>query len=321
VRAITGLNEASYNGARFARRRVPALSEMKRLLSAWAMALVGASALACQVPVFRYALDHWESDRYRLEVPPAAARDEAMAATFRNLGASSPLNLDARMNAQATEARLFFPSSESVAWHGALTPETLRALTASPARTELTRRLLAGDSAVWILIEGERKAEEIAQRVERRLRLVENVAQLPKIDPNDPDSQLGPGPELLLHFSLLRVRGDDPAEAAFIRMLAGPGAETEAGFKSLPALALVFGRGRVLRAGPAESFDEAEIEDASLFLLGACSCRVKRQNPGWDLLSSVKWEEALASMAAPRRREESAAEAPETVVIKPKARP
>ena len=48
---------------------------------------------------------------------------------------------------------------------------------------------------------------------------------------------------------------------------------------------------------------------------------VKRQNPGWDLLSAVKWEEALSSMATPARRDVPAAEAPETVVIKPKPRP
>jgi hypothetical protein len=278
-----------------------------------------ASARACQVPVFRYALDHWEPDRYQLEVPPGAARDDALAGFFRNLGASSPLNLDARPQAGTTEARLLFPRASAVAWQGVLTPEAIRHVTNSPARAELARRLLSGDSAIWVLIENEPKSDVVAQRLEARLRFLENVAQLPRIDPRDPDSQLGPGPALKLHFSLLRVAAGDPQEAAFIRQLAGPEAT---GFAQLPALALVFGRGRVLRAGSAEQFDDKAIEEASLFLLGACSCQVKRANPGWDLLMALNWEASLAEAA---RAQPTAAEpvalTPETVKIVPAPSP
>jgi hypothetical protein len=282
--------------------------------------LLATSALACQVPVFRYALDHWEADRYQLEVPSETARDDAMASFFRNLGTSSPLNLDARPQAGATDARLLFPRSPAVAWQGVLTPEALRRVTNSPARTELVRRLLSGDSAVWVLIETAPESNDVAQRVEGRLRFLENVAQLPRIEPADPDSQLGPGPALKLHFSLLRIASDDPEEATFIRQLAGP--EAASGFNQLPALALVFGRGRVLRAGPAESFDDKAIEEASLFLLGACSCRVKRANPGWDLLTAVNWESSLAqaAQAQPAALEATSIPAerlPETVKIAP----
>jgi hypothetical protein len=288
--------------------------------------LLSASAPACQVPVFRYALDHWEADRFQLEVPPEVARDAGMADFFRNLGTSSPLNLDARPQAGATEARLLFPRSSAVAWQGALTPETIRKLTNSPARTELVRRLLSGDSAVWVLIEAQPKHNETAQRVESRLRFLESVAELPRIDPNDPDSQLGPGPALKLHFSLLRISADDPEEAAFIRQLAGPEAAAAGGFDQLPALALVFGRGRVLRAGPAEQFDDKAIEEASLFLLGACSCRVKRANPGWDLLTALNWETSLAEAALAQTAAPLAAVAPpqrlpETVQIGPSPEP
>jgi hypothetical protein len=259
--------------------------------------LLAAGAHPCQVPVFRYALDRWEPDRYRLEVPPAAAAAAQIAPFLRNLGTSSPLNLDARPNAQATGAALFFPGSGTALWRGELTAATAGLLGDSPARKELAGRLLRGDSAVWVLVESTPKADGVAALVEQRLQLLERVAQLPRIDSNDPDSQLGPGPALKLHFSLLRVDSDDPAEGALVRMLAGPSATGAAPFPSLPALALVFGRGRVLRAGPAEEFDEREIEEASLFLTRACSCRVKRENPGWDLLMAVKWDEALAAAA------------------------
>ena len=40
--------------------------------------------------------------------------------------------------------------------------------------------------------------------------------------------------------------------------------------------------------------DDAGIEDTSLFLTGRCSCRVKNENPGWDLLLKTDWETSLA---------------------------
>ena len=35
------------------------------------------------------------------------------------------------------------------------------------------------------------------------------------------------------------------------------------------------------------------IHDLTEFLCGACSCQVKEQNPGFDLLLSTNWAEAL----------------------------
>jgi hypothetical protein len=56
------------------------------------------------------------------------------------------------------------------------------------------------------------------------------------------------------------------------------------------------------------------IEDTSLFLTGRCSCRVKNENPGWDLLLKVDWESALASDGEedPGSEEETTAASTET---------
>ena len=35
------------------------------------------------------------------------------------------------------------------------------------------------------------------------------------------------------------------------------------------------------------------MEDLTLFLSGACSCQVKEQNPGFDLLLSADWNAEL----------------------------
>lgn len=276
---------------------------------------------ACTVPVFRYGLDNWQADAYRIELPAAAMQDGKLADFFRNLGTALPVNLEAKPGT-GTEARLLFPHPEEakspVVWTGTLTPASLAVLTDSPARKEIARRILAGESVVWVLAESGNQAEDdaIAARVEKRLRYLEQVAILPRIDPNDPTSKLGPGPALRVKFSLLRVprAGDlqSPSvtndnngrrlqvagtsdESILLKMLAGPKPAAE--LATGPWLATVFGRGRVLGAWPAADFGDAELEEACLFLLGACSCQVKRQNPGWDLLMNVNWAEELQAAA------------------------
>jgi hypothetical protein len=164
----------------------------------------------------------------------------------------------------------------------------------SPGRREILRRILGGDSAVWVLVEsGNRELDEpSAVLLTKRLRFIESAAEIPPIDPKDPTSRLGPGPALGVKLSLLRIRRNDPAEAAFIAMLAGPdgvGALPD----DKPFGALVFGRGRVLGAWPGEKLTDEFIEEGTMFLLGSCSCEVKNLNPGWDLLVRVDWDTEL----------------------------
>jgi len=283
-------------------------------------------AHACSVPVFRYALDRWPADKYRLEVSAEDAKDESVARFLRNFTDTTPINIDiARVS---ENSRLLFPHAE-VAWSGAL-PPSLAALTESPARAEIVRRILAGENGVWVLIEsGQREADDqAAAALEKRLRYLEQVAQLPHIDPADPTSKLGPGPALRVGFSLLRLQAGDAAEQPFIKMLAGP-----KGAPAAPWFGLVFGRGRTLGAWPAEGFGDEQIDEACLFLLGACSCQVKRMNPGWDLLLNVDWDEKLqaigfsaAAAAAgekpgPSPATSPAPAAPETVTIAPAPAP
>lgn len=269
-----------------------------RLLAA-ILSLIGGGGLhACTIPVFRYALDRWAPDRYRLEVAARDAEDPDIARFLRNSGASSPLNLDAkRLPPEAGQtSRLFAPGGDTPLWAGVLQSATLAAWTDSPPAAEVARRLLAGESAVWILAESGDPASDtkVAGMVENRLRYLEQVAQLPAIDPNDPDSQLGPGPALAIRFSLLRV----PATAAtmpFRRLLAG--SEADLADAKEPWISAVYGRGRVLGAWRASTVGDEQLEQGCLFLLGACSCRVKNLNPGWDLLLPVDWEARLQAMS------------------------
>jgi hypothetical protein len=288
------------------------------------IAFASLTAHACSIPVFRYALDRWAADNFRLEVSAADAKDETVARFIRNFGAASALNLDV-VRVPEGPSRLLRPHAAETGaapiWTGTLTPAALGQLTNSSARIEIVRRVLAGDSAVWILVEsGDRAADDADARVlEKRLRYLEQVAQLPLIDPNDPTSKLGPGPRLAVKFSVLRVNAST-SESSFLAVLAGPKSGL-AGTKE-PWIAAVFGRGRVLGAWPAKGFGDEQIEEVCLFLLGACSCQVKNLNPGWDLLLRVDWDEELRAIGYPAAatialdaRPNQRPSEPETVII------
>jgi hypothetical protein len=278
--------------------------------------LIAQTGLACTVPVFRYALDRWAPDRFQLKAPAAHFQEEPLATQLRNLGSSSPLNLEAVANPEAQEATLSFPSRQKdqtqPVWNGALTPDSFNQIVDSPVRKELFRRILAGDSAVWVLIESGNVAldDTAADLIQARLKFLQTAATLPPAAPNDdndPSNRIGPGPELKIQLSLLRIRRDQKEETPFLHMLAGP-----KGLDSLPkdqpSAAVVFGRGRVL--GVWSDLSESTIEEATLFLLGACSCEVKNLNPGWDLLSNTAWDSELEKADAERLRPVSSTDAP-----------
>jgi hypothetical protein len=92
------------------------------------------------------------------------------------------------------------------------------------------------------------------------------------------------------------VERKDPGEELLRRMMVGPkGAEYLA--DGTPFAGAVFGRGRMLGPFTAEQLDEAGIDEICLYLLGACSCQVKAQNPGWDLLMDTDWDTELMKVA------------------------
>jgi hypothetical protein len=295
-----------------------------RVAIAFAVVALGARLHACTIPVFRYALDRWPADKFRLEISKDDARDPAVSRFLRNFTDSTPVNIDPVRLSTDGSSQLLFPHTDASASPVVVGPlgSTLDQIIDSPARTEIVRRILAGENGVWVLVEsGQREVDDAAARtMEKRLGYLAQVAAMPPIDPDDPSSRLGPGPALRVGFSLLRVKHDDPAEQPFLKMLAGP-----KGAPAAPWFGMIFGRGRVLGAWPAEGFGDEQIDEACLFLLGACSCQVKRMNPGWDLLLHADWDEKLQAIGFPTAEPSAPAlaqkpsAAPETVAIAPAA--
>jgi hypothetical protein len=54
-----------------------------------------------------------------------------------------------------------------------------------------------------------------------------------------------------------------------------------------------FGRGRMLTGLTGKSLTAENIGEATVYLCGACSCQIKEQNPGVDMLLATDWETAV----------------------------
>ena len=296
---------------------------VKGCLLSLALCLAASGAQACTIPVFRFALDRWEADGFRLVVPVANLKQQETSRLLIPLRGNASANIKIKEDGDAstTEARLMDSrDGDKTLWSGALNAETLQSLLDSPARKELLKRILDGESVIWVVVDnGGPESKATADRMEKRLRYLEQVIALPPQDPNDPDSQLGPGPALKLKLTLMRVSQADPAEKLFCAMLAGKKCSATLA-KGEAFAAPVFGRGRVLGAWPMAELDNTALEDITMFLTGRCSCRVKNESPGWDVLLKVDWDSALRK--AQNKRSETpesktARPQPETVHIEP----
>jgi hypothetical protein len=178
---------------------------------------------------------------------------------------------------------------------GPVTKENADLVLSSPKRTEITKRILEGDSVVWVVIESgdEAKDKAAAELLKTELARLQGKLKLPEIDPNDiQEGSLDDVNEALkLQFSMIQLSRTDPKEKAFLEMLLNtePDLRDEE-FKGEPMAIPIFGRGRALYALIGKGIAQETIEDASVFLTGACQCTVKRQNPGVDLLTNVDWD-------------------------------
>lgn len=286
---------------------------------AFAVALaVPQRADACAVPVFRYALERWPADLFEVDVFYRGELTPAQQAAVSQLEDQSQINGGAT-NWEVVHCNLDGDLAEdlqvvgkaigdvalphvvlrrpggrrgsAVVWSGPLSQVTPD-LWASPARSELIRRLANGDSVVWLVFRGADDNGDLA--------VVENLKEhLPTLAaeiPLPPGVGL-PGSELLtrlpleVRFSMLEVDGRAPAEAMFRALVASGASEPPdpAGTIVVP----VFGRGRAMTVLSAERVDQEVLAECCGFLCGACSCQVKQSNPGFDLLLAVNWDERL----------------------------
>ncbi len=270
-------------------------------------------SVACQVPVFRYALERWAPAEYLVVVTPSASGlsegEKKTAELLRTSGDEvSPVNLEVEIAAAGSsgsaQISLRYPhklrdASKPPIWQAPLTGEHVQRLINSPVRQELRTRLLAGESAIWLLVESGDPAKDNAAFTSLTEALAEAQTSLKLPDgvvtPGESTRRANEQAEVLrtdlplkIAFSTMRVRRDDPKEAVLLAMLTHL-EEDLGGFASEPMAFPVFGRGRVLEPLIGAGIHKGNVLEHATYLCGACSCEVKDQNPGIDLLVAANW--------------------------------
>jgi len=285
----------------------------KGLLAAVAIGLGTTAAPACNVPVFRYALERWAADPYEAIVfqrEPLSADQQAALDTLTKAAQSGRANLTVttvNLNGEVRPALrtlwslqpnptlpwivLRYPRHAGIeppAWAGALGANVVKELLDSPARRDIGQNLLRGDAVVWLLLEpGKTGADrEHAQLLESKLRALEKTLELPKLTAQDP--QMKRDLPLKIAFSIVRLARSDPAEQVLVNLLLNRNTNWVKSAETM--LFPIFGRGRVIPPATGEQIQEEAIQEMAEFLTGPCSCEVKEQNPGYDLLLTADWE-------------------------------
>ena len=272
---------------------------------------------ACDTPVYRYALYRWTPTPYILCRIHDGPEVDSSVATVREMvekaadDASLPANIvwvdvDARDSEQLQTLPDFVRQRWEqrdagvqaayylVAPHGVIldshhwTPEEMGSLLESPLRTKVGEAIESAKAGVVILLDHPGKAtanHEAAQVIERTLGRIRKgeleLATAPSV--KQPD------------VAFFRLSKDDEAERWFIRQLL----EIESDLASVdePIVFVVFGRGRALFSCLGKGITEENLARDVEFVSGACSCTVKEQNPGVDLLMRYNWENAATVVA------------------------
>ncbi len=290
-------------------------------MSALALLLLTTSAFACNVPVFRYALERWKSDPYELVIINSHEVSPADRQVIDSLSANLKVSFEKQGKGESAHVQLRtrFGDRHLMAWQGSLDELATAPLLQSPVRTELAGRLLAGDSVVWLLVRSndDDRTDAIRKLLTGSFATLAQRVSLPD-GIGVPGSELYSEIPLLMKFSLIEIDPADEQEVVLFQLLTS--IQSESYSAGEPLLVPVFGRGRALEVIPGKIMTESLIEDLTLFLSGACSCQVKERNPGFDLPMSVNWESELFGEDGESPPESSSTEpsgTPRTLTIPP----
>ncbi|MHB8902319.1 MAG: hypothetical protein ACYC6Y_26465 [Thermoguttaceae bacterium] len=300
------------------------------------VAAFSASVLACNTPVYRYAMYNWQTAPYIVfyfhkgAIPEA---DQALHKSLEKFSEELPPQANVRIEAidvsdtkkmetlpdfvtdawkayegGKTPAYLVFSPLRAHIYSGQLDAAAAEKLVDSPARQKLGRLLEEGNAAVMILLtcpdaEQNRKAEEALAGLSKAADAGEIPVELELPPMGLPGQAAGdegaePGAEApnKLAIAVLKVDRNDPAEEFFVRMLMAVEDDLKE-YADQPMIFAGYGRGRAMEPYIGKGITKDNLVDVVAFLAGACSCMVKEQNPGADLLVKWDWDKTADKMA------------------------
>lgn len=295
-------------------------TNLRRFIAVVALAALPAVALACSIPVFRYAIEHWQPDPYQVFVyhdQELTAEDHELIGWLREQEA-----LGANIEEHLIDMRKPLEPADQARWErlGDVKPprlvvqlpkrigdgeapvssaswnrEELESLVRSPKRSELAERLTRGD-VVWVFLDGTTKEENdrLYTLLDEQIAVQQETIKLGEIDEADRKDLAGDPTELKVKFSALRLARDEAAEKWFREILLSiePDLRDDE-LKDQPMVFPVFGRARALYALVGQGINADMIKEAAVFLTEGCQCTVKAENPGVDLLVPVRWDDVI----------------------------
>jgi hypothetical protein len=192
----------------------------------------------------------------------------------------------------------YYDQELTVAWEGAPSKSAFNRLIDSPARREIVRSMAAGQAGVFVLLESgnNEKDKAAAAVVQKALNEFSEEFELPLYAKQAMGLPLDE--EVEVTFSLLRIAREDPDEEALMDIVQIGFPESEIGGRE-PLLSTVFGRGRILPFLVGDDISEDNLFYYLGYLSGNCSCEIKWQNPGFDLLIRSNWYKVLAGEVPP----------------------
>lgn len=267
--------------------------------------------LSCTTPVFRYALERWPAYIYTVEVIYNGNLNDDQKRALNYLKASSVTGIKTNLRVveisdtknekirkeELPVIRLFYPEEynrHGLIWQGALSNENVRKLLDSPARRKAVHQIQKGDAVVWFFLDGGKKSEDnkLAGFLEEQLNQLSDELKLSSFATDASGKPLDINiSNNKVNFSMVRVSNTNPEEEIFVKMLLGT--EPDLASFHAPLAFPVFGRGRVLYALAGKGINHKLIKTACNAIIGWCSCIIKEDNPGTDLLFMADWEKAI----------------------------
>jgi len=305
------------------------------------------SARACSTPVFRYAMYNWPTAPYYFfyfhhgEIPE---EDKAIHEQLEKLAtADKPSNvrliaidmtneeqlkyipevvLKSREAHAKDQQPLFvvYTSWGAELYVGKLDAKILGALVDSPMRRQIAKRFHQGNATIMLILKSsDEKANKEAAKVARQLLAKAKAGEIvvssdlyymmpppPPAEGSD-DQPAEPEPEKM-KIAVLELSRDDANEKWLLRSLLAVEPDLNK-FADKPMVFAIYGRGRVLPPYIGKGIHVDNLFDCASFLGGACSCMIKDQNPGVDLLMQWDWD-ATAEAWAKEQGEFDAAPGP-----------
>ncbi|NOZ21852.1 MAG: hypothetical protein GXP25_12290 [Planctomycetes bacterium] len=261
------------------------------------VALLSATlACACDLPVYRYALERWARDPCYFVCYASGEKSKSEAEIERILDQGPDDGFFANVYFKRVDVKeidkLHERSSARKLWEqhktdklplyvvtsplgmtfyaGALTPQDLGPMLSSPKRKKIAERL-CDDKLVFIFLRsGKAEKDKAAAAVLKQLSSSEVAS------------------EILAPIELDRK---DPAETWLVRQLLA--VENDLADSKDPMIFPVIGRGHVLPPYLGEGITKQNLEEAVMVLGGPCTCTVKAYLGGVDLLTNWNWEGAV----------------------------